>query len=190
MWLALAKLETYEKAKQILNKARKAIPHEVSIWIHAAKLEEAQNPETCDKQLDELIERSVRALAKYDVEVPTQKWIDEALNCNIGGSLKVCNSILKTAIKEDFSKDTDTVHNLNDNSVANLNKEKKAFWLDIADNANHKGCLHMNKEIYSILLKYFKNDVDIWIKLIELEKKIRNCRRTSRYIEKICRILF
>jgi len=171
MWLALAKLENYEKAKQILNKARKAIPHEVSIWIHAAKLEEAQNPETCDKQVDELIERSVRALAKYDVEVPTQKWIDEGLNCNIGGSLKVCNAILKTAIKEDFSKESDTTHNLNDNSVANFNKEKKTFWLEIADNANHKGCLHMNKEIYSILLKYFKNDVDIWIKLIELEKK-------------------
>ena len=42
MWLALAKLEVYDKAKQIINKARKAIPHEITIWIHAAKLEEAQ----------------------------------------------------------------------------------------------------------------------------------------------------
>ena len=169
MWLALARLETYDKAKQILNKARKAIPHEISIWIHAAKLEEAQNPDTCDKQVDELIERSVRALVKYDVEVPTQKWVEEALNCNIGGSSKVCSAILKTAIKEDFA--SANRDELNENSFANLNKEKKSFWLEIAENANLKGCLHMTREIYKILLMHFKNDVDIWIKLIDLEKK-------------------
>jgi len=170
MWLALAKLEVYDKAKQILNKARKAIPHEVSVWIHAAKLEEAQNPDTCDKQVDELIERSVRALAKYEIEVPTQKWVEEALNCNIGGSLKVCSAILKTSIKEDFASG-ESKDELNENSFANFNKEKKSFWLEIAENANHKGCLHMTKEIFKILLQYFKNDVDIWIKLIDIEKK-------------------
>lgn len=142
----------------------------MSIWIHAAKLEEAQNPDSCEKQVDELVERSVRALAKYDVEVPTQKWVEEALNCNIGGSLKVCSAILKTAIKEDFASTT-SKDDLNENSFANFNKEKKSFWLEIAENANHKGCLHMTKEIYKILLKHFKNDVDIWIKLIDLEKK-------------------
>lgn len=41
MWLALAKLETYENAKKVLNKARKTIPTEKSIWITAAELEEA-----------------------------------------------------------------------------------------------------------------------------------------------------
>jgi pre-mRNA-processing factor 6 len=170
MWLALAKLENYDKAKQILNKARKAIPHEISIWINASKLEEAQTPDTCDKQVDELIERSVRALSKYDVEVPTQKWVEEALNCNIGGSVKVCSAILKTAIKEDFVSLTN--EDQMDNSLLNnSNKEKKSFWLEIAENSKHKGCLHMTKEIYKILLKYFKNDVDIWIKLIDLEKK-------------------
>lgn len=170
MWLALAKLETYDKAKQILNKARKAIPQEISIWIHAAKLEEAQNPDSCDKQVDELIERSVRALVKYDVEVPIQKWVEEALNCNIGGSIKVSSAILKTAIKEDFIPLNNEDQNQKD-LVSNSNKEKKSFWLEIAENAMLKGCLHMTREIYKILLKHFKNDVDIWIKLIDLEKK-------------------
>jgi len=189
MWLALAKLENYDKAKQILNKARKAIPNEVSIWIHAAKLEEAQNPDTCHKQVDELIERSVRALAKYDVEIPTQKWIEEVLNCNIGGSLKVCSAIIKTAIKEDFIKSNINIADTN-NPIKNINntnkefsqvinnanndnliKEKKAFWIEIAENANHKGCLHTSREIYYTLLKYFKSDIDIWIKLIDHEKK-------------------
>ncbi len=49
MWLALARLETYENARIVLNKARQAIPTEPQIWITAAKLEEANgNAENVD----------------------------------------------------------------------------------------------------------------------------------------------
>ena len=41
LWLALAKLETYENARVILNKAREHLPSDHTIWINAAKLEEA-----------------------------------------------------------------------------------------------------------------------------------------------------
>jgi pre-mRNA-processing factor 6 len=39
--LALAKLETYENARTVLNRARDAIPTDHTIWVAAAKLEEA-----------------------------------------------------------------------------------------------------------------------------------------------------
>lgn len=45
MWLALAKLESYDNAKKVLNKARKALPTDHSLWIAAAKLEEAEGKE-------------------------------------------------------------------------------------------------------------------------------------------------
>lgn len=45
MWLALAKLETYENAKKVLNKARKFLPTDYSLWIAASKLEEAEGKE-------------------------------------------------------------------------------------------------------------------------------------------------
>jgi pre-mRNA-processing factor 6 len=38
LWLALARLETPDKAKSILNKARKAIPTSHEIWIAAGQL--------------------------------------------------------------------------------------------------------------------------------------------------------
>ena len=41
LWLALARLETYENARRVLNKARENIPADRHIWITAAKLEEA-----------------------------------------------------------------------------------------------------------------------------------------------------
>ena len=42
LWLALARLESYANARVVLNKARQAVPTDASIWITAAKLEEAQ----------------------------------------------------------------------------------------------------------------------------------------------------
>ena len=45
LWLAYAKLETYENARKILNLAREANPTEFTIYIAAAKLEEAQATE-------------------------------------------------------------------------------------------------------------------------------------------------
>ena len=44
LWLALARLESYENARKVLNKARQAVPTDAAIWITAAKLEEAQVP--------------------------------------------------------------------------------------------------------------------------------------------------
>ena len=41
LWLALAKLETYENARTVLNQAREQMPTDHTIWITAAKLEEA-----------------------------------------------------------------------------------------------------------------------------------------------------
>jgi hypothetical protein len=42
LWLALARLESYASARVVLNRARQAVPTDASIWITAAKLEEAQ----------------------------------------------------------------------------------------------------------------------------------------------------
>ena len=50
LWLALARLETYENARKVLNKARENIPTDRQIWITAAKLEEAnQNVPMVDR---------------------------------------------------------------------------------------------------------------------------------------------
>ena len=43
LWLALARLENYENARKVLNKARENIPTDRQIWICGAKLEEASS---------------------------------------------------------------------------------------------------------------------------------------------------
>ena len=51
MWLALARLETYENAKKVLNKARMVISTDPQIWITAAMLEEAHNNEEATRAI-------------------------------------------------------------------------------------------------------------------------------------------
>ena len=54
LWLALARLESYDNARKVLNKAREHIPTDRQIWITAAKLEEA-NGNT--NMVDKIVER-------------------------------------------------------------------------------------------------------------------------------------
>jgi pre-mRNA-processing factor 6 len=42
IWLALAKIEVYKNAKKVLNNAIKNNPTDFTIWMSAAKLEEAE----------------------------------------------------------------------------------------------------------------------------------------------------
>lgn len=66
LWLALAKLETYENARKVLNNALAAIPTEHTIWISAAKLEEAQGTFPL---VDKIISRAISKLTKFNVKI-------------------------------------------------------------------------------------------------------------------------
>lgn len=76
MWIALAKLETYENAKKVLNQARKALPTEHTIWIHGAKLEESAGKG--QYIIDEFLKRSVEVLKKNGYILNREEWINEA----------------------------------------------------------------------------------------------------------------
>lgn len=64
LWLALAKLETYENARTVLNEAREAVPTDHTIWVNAAKLEEAQGN---NQLVDKIINRAIKKLSKNGV---------------------------------------------------------------------------------------------------------------------------
>lgn len=72
LWLALARLETYENARRVLNKARENIPTDRHIWITAAKLEEA-NGNT--QMVDKIIDRAITSLHANGVEINREQWI-------------------------------------------------------------------------------------------------------------------
>ena len=65
MWLALARLETYENARKVLNQAREAVPNELAIWITACKLEESHGATA--QTVDRIVDKALQSLRPYSV---------------------------------------------------------------------------------------------------------------------------
>jgi pre-mRNA-processing factor 6 len=66
LWLALAKLNEYENAKSVLNRAIQNIPSDHTIWVNAAILEEAKGNK---KKIEEIIKRAFTKLQKLGVMI-------------------------------------------------------------------------------------------------------------------------
>ncbi|KAG2028828.1 PRP1 splicing factor, N-terminal-domain-containing protein, partial [Suillus americanus] len=88
LWLALARLETPERAKAVLNKACKSVPTSHEIWIVAGRLLEQgamgdleKSTETRNTELelvDRTIELGVRELRRHQVLLTRDQWLKEA----------------------------------------------------------------------------------------------------------------
>lgn len=77
LWLALARLETYENARRVLNRAREHIPTERQIWISAARLEETRGQ---SDMVDRIIERAITSLKANMVEINREHWLKDAVD--------------------------------------------------------------------------------------------------------------
>lgn len=75
-WLALARLETYEEAKAVLNKARFYLPSEPSIWINAAKLEESAGKDNI--AIATVLSKAIKVLTKNGAKIVRDDWLGEA----------------------------------------------------------------------------------------------------------------
>ena len=72
LWLALARLERYDNARKVLNRARQAIPTEPAIWISAAKLEEAQGNHA---MVQKILDRGITSLKANSVVIDRDYWL-------------------------------------------------------------------------------------------------------------------
>ena len=78
LWLALARLEQYDNARKVLNRARQAIPTEPAIWINAAKLEEAQGNQG---MVPKIIDRAITSLTANSVVIDRDAWLKVRAHC-------------------------------------------------------------------------------------------------------------
>ncbi|VEL13627.1 unnamed protein product [Protopolystoma xenopodis] len=91
LWLALSRLETYEQARVVLNKARENIPTDRQIWFAAAKLEEAQGNYA---MVSKIIDRGVSSLQANMVEINRDLWIKDAEDCERAKSIHTAQAIM------------------------------------------------------------------------------------------------
>jgi pre-mRNA-processing factor 6 len=163
LWLALARLETPDKAKTVLNKARKSVPTSHEIWIAAGRLleqeamREDKGAEDRAKELgmiDRTIEAAVRALRQHQVLLTRDQWLKEAERCELEGSPRTCEAIVKATVAIDVEEE-----------------DRLDTWVGDAEAAEEKGTIGTARAILAYALKVFPDKRDLWWKAAVLEKQ-------------------
>lgn len=85
-------MENYDNAKKVLNKARKILPTDVSIWIHAAVLSETVGEEN---QVKKIIEAAMKSLKKNGANLSREEWMGEAQAAERQGSIMTSKYIIE-----------------------------------------------------------------------------------------------
>ena len=97
LWLALAQLQPYEEARANLTRAREKLPSEPSIWLTAAKLEEANS------HLDmvpKIIEKCLHWFSQQQIKVAGDRdhWLKEAETAESEKFLRVAEALISVSI--------------------------------------------------------------------------------------------
>ena len=149
LWLALARLETPEKAQAVLNKARKAVPTSHEIWIAAARLQEQMGNDKIN-----VMKRAVQALAKESAMLKREEWIAEAEKCEEEGAILTCGAIIRETLGWTLDEDDDRVK----------------IWMDDAKQSIGHGKYETARAMYAYTLRVFPTKKDIWLAAADLEQ--------------------
>ena len=162
LWLALARLETPDKAKAVLNKARKAVPTSHEIWIAAGRLleqeayVEGKAEEQRKKELevvDKTIEAGVRELRRHQVLLTREQWLKEAEKCEDEGSPRTCEAIVKATVAMEIEEE-----------------DRLDTWVGDAESAESRGKVGTARAILAYALRVFPDRKSLWRKAADLEK--------------------
>ena len=155
-------METPEKAKAVLNKARKAIPTSHEIWIAAGRLleqeahvegkSEAQRTKELEL-VDRTIEGGVRELRRHQVLLTREQWLKEAERCETEGSPRTCEAIIKATVGMDIEEE-----------------DRLDTWIGDAESAEERGMIVSARVILANALKDFPDRRMLWEKAAFLEK--------------------
>ena len=163
LWLALARLETPDRAKAVLNKARKSVPTSHEIWIAAGRLLEQEATADPDKPVearnkeldvvDKTIEAGVRELRRHQVLLTREQWLKEAERCETEGSPRTCEAIIKATVAMEIEEE-----------------DRLETWVADAESAEARGMVGTSRAILAYALKVFPDKRNLWRKAADLEK--------------------
>jgi len=161
--MALAKLETYENARVVLNKARDHMPTDHTIWINAAKLEEAQGNIS---SVEKIVSRAIKKLSSHGVKIRREDWLKEAVIAEEAGSIITARAI----IKETMLYGIDEV--LTD-GISEKEKVKilKRVWNENAEACVAQGHIETARAIYFNAVNLHQQKKSLWFNSIKLEEE-------------------
>jgi len=151
LWLALARLESYEDAQATLNRARKALPLEKSVWMAASKLEESRDH--LDR-VPKIVAKAFRSLARNEVVITRTQWIAEAEACEEAGAPRTSAAIVELAIRQGV-----------------LDEDRVRTWSDDARQVLARGSVATARAVLAHALRQFPTKRSLWMQAVELEQK-------------------
>jgi pre-mRNA-processing factor 6 len=172
LWLTLARLETPEAAKSVLNTARKRIPTSHEIWIAAGRLAEqtataqsadvkteddddarVERQKKLSAQVDRVMAAAVKSLTANQVILSREQWLQEAEVCERDGSPLTAQAIVKASIHLEVEEE-----------------DRKTVWLEDAERAEKGGFYEVARACFVVLLETFPNSPSVWRNAADFEK--------------------
>jgi pre-mRNA-processing factor 6 len=152
LWLALARLEPFEQAKAVLNKAGAANLTSVELRIAAAHLVEKEGGS--DEAIDSTVISAVQKLRSRGVLFTREQWLTEAEQSEEVGMPRTCNAIIKSTISMDVEP-----------------QDQLSTWLADIDMVQSRSRITTARAIAAYMLKVSPDRADVWEKAIEIEEE-------------------
>lgn len=103
-----SRLQTYDNAKKVLNRARLALPTDRSIWLSASKLEESQGHSDMPAKI---IPRAIKSLEANGVVIEREHVSDSMVMCGVGEGRGNGTSWGHDSMMSDIQRDRDRERN-------------------------------------------------------------------------------
>lgn len=164
LWLAWAKLEDYKAAQKVLNRARKAVPTDRSIWIAAAQLEEGQHHDP-----SRIVQRAVQSLRQHDAVVTRDQWLAQAEQSEQMGCPKTSAAIVKETIEQDVDA-----------------PDRLRTWTADAKACVGRMAVDTARAILEHALGFFPQKPQVWKQYVQLEKQHGTPDSLDGVLERAC----
>lgn len=156
LWINLINLSAYKDAKNLLNKARKALPKQHKVWITALKLEERENSSLALLKLSSMLRKGISELEKNSASCGIDTWLKESVEAEAEGFEKTCQALIENVC-----------------SLVPAGENKLSTLIHYAE--QHSG--NTSKYIYQQIIKEYPNDIGCWVRLFASLKQDRDSQK-------------
>lgn len=145
----------------MLNSAREAIPTDHTIWVSAAKLEEAQGN---SQLVDKIISRAVKKLSKHELRIKRDLWLQEAVFAEQSDSIVTCRAIIKHTMHYGLEDLVETYAEEKEKL-----KQVRQVWLDNAEACVKNGAIESARALLFHAITEFPTKKSLYFEAIKLE---------------------
>ncbi|KAG0662016.1 hypothetical protein C6P45_001230 [Maudiozyma exigua] len=103
LWTKLVRIQNYDDAKKSLNRARKAIPNDINVWLLAMELEEKVNKDISVSKLTSILKKGFEQLNANNITISFENGLEiseEFENNTNGKYFKSMRTLAKMILRE------------------------------------------------------------------------------------------